>query len=149
DAVIIATPDHAHAQHLVQCLQAGKHVYCEKPFANVLDEANAALDAYRRCDRVVTLGTQRRSDPHYMGAYDVMQSGILGEVVRADVVQNAYSPFRWRRDADVRTLREKDVDWRAFLMGKPMRPFDPRQYLEFRLFRDFSSGIIDQWMTHL
>src|SRR5215470_4830168 len=77
DAVIIATADHAHAQQLAQCLRAGKHVYCEKPFANVLDEANAAIDAYRRTDKVVTLGTQRRSDPRYVAAAQLVRSNLL------------------------------------------------------------------------
>src|SRR5262249_46521698 len=74
---------------------------------------------------------------------------VLGQVVGVDVVQNAYSPYRWRRDNDVKELKEGDTDWKAFLMGRRERPFDPRQYLEFRLFHDFSTGIIDQWMTHL
>jgi predicted dehydrogenase len=149
DAVLIATPDHAHAQHLSLCLRADKHIYCEKPFANVLDEANTAIDAYRRSEKVVTIGTQRRSDPRYLAAQEIMRSRPLGDLVQVDVIQNVYSPYRWRRDADVRVLRESDVDWRAFLMGRPPRPFDPRQYLEFRLFHDFSTGVIDQWMTHM
>jgi predicted dehydrogenase len=149
DAVLLATPDHAHARQLAQCLAAGKHVYCEKPFANRLDEANAALEAYRRSDKVVTVGTQRRSDPRYVAAAALMRTGVLGGVVRVDIVQNAHSPYRWRRDADVRALRAEDTDWRAFLMGRPQRPFDARRYLEFRLFRDYSTGIIDQWMTHM
>ncbi len=149
DAVIIATADHAHAQQLAQCVAAGKHVYCEKPFANRLDEANATIDACRKARRVVTLGTQRRSDPRYLAALDIARSGALGPVVQVQMVSNAYSPFRWRRDAEVKELKKSDVDWKAFLMGRPFRKFDPRQYLEFRLFRDFSSGIIDQWMTHM
>jgi predicted dehydrogenase len=150
DAVIIATSDHAHAQQLTRCVQAGKHVYCEKPFANVLEEANAAIDACRKAEKVVvTLGTQRRSDPRYLAAAELVRTGVLGPILRVQIVQNAYSPYRWRRDAEVKVLREKDVDWKAFLMGRPERKFDPRQYLEFRLFHDFSTGIIDQWMTHL
>jgi predicted dehydrogenase len=78
-----------------------------------------------------------------------MRAGAVGRVVQADVMQNAYSPYRWRRDADVKALQEADTDWKAFLLGRPERPFDPRQYLEFRLFHDFSTGIIDQWMTHM
>jgi predicted dehydrogenase len=148
DAIIIATPDHAHAQHLIACLKAGKHVYCEKPFANILDDANTAIDVYRKSERAVTIGTQRRSDPRHLSAAELMRTGILGPVVKVDVIQNAYSPYRWRRDTEVKALKENEVDWKAFLMGKPDRLFDPRQYLEFRLFRDFSSGIIDQWMTH-
>jgi predicted dehydrogenase len=149
DAVIIATADHAHAQQLAQCLQAGKHVYCEKPFANRLEEANAAIDAYRKSDKMVTLGTQRRSDGRYQAALELVRSGVLGDIVQVDVIQNAYSPYRWRRDADVKILKESDTDWKEFLMGRAERKFDPRQYLEFRLFHDFSTGIIDQWMTHL
>lgn len=149
DAVIIGTSDHVHAQQVVQCLQAGKHIYCEKPFANVLEEANAAIDACRKSDKVVTLGTQRRSDPHYLAAADVMKTGAIGEVIQVEMIQNAYSPYRWRREADVKIIKQSDTDWKTFLMGRPDRPFDARQYLEFRLFRDFSSGIIDQWMTHM
>ena len=148
DAVIIATADHAHAQQLAQCLRAGKHVYCEKPFANILEEANAAIDAYRKSDKVVTLGTQRRSDPRYLAAAELMRTNVLGPIVQVEMISNVYSPYRWRRDADVKKLKESDVDWKAFLMGRAERKFDPRQYLEFRLFHDFSTGIIDQWMTH-
>src|SRR5262249_57282043 len=128
-----ATSDHTHAQLLTQCVGAGKHVYCEKPFANVLDEANTAIDACRKADKsVVTLGTQRRSDPRYLSAQEVVRSGVLGDIVRVNIVQNAYSPYRWRRDAEVKAMREKDTDWKAFLMGRPDRKFDARQYLEFR-----------------
>ncbi len=148
DAMIVATPDHAHAQHLGQCLQAHKHVYCEKPFANVLDEANAAIDLWRKSDKVVTLGTQRRSDPRHLAAQELVRTGVLGPIVQVDVVFSAYSPYRWRREADVQLLKEKDTDWKTFLMGRPGRAFDPRVYIEFRLFRGFSTGIIDQWMTH-
>jgi predicted dehydrogenase len=149
DAIIIATPDHAHAQHLAACVNAKKHVYCEKPFANRIDEANAAIDAARKSDRVITIGTQRRSDARYMAAAELMRAGAIGAVVQVEVVQNAYSPDRWRNPKTVKLLHEKDTDWKTFLMGRPMRKFDPHQYVEFRLYRDFSTGIIDQWMTHL
>jgi predicted dehydrogenase len=149
DAVIIATPDFQHARQLIECLKAKKHVYCEKPFANRLDDANDAIAEARKSDRVVTLGTQRRSDPRYVAAAEVVKSGTIGSVVQIDVVQNAYSPYRWRSPALVKAIKEKDTDWKAFLMGREMRKFDPHQYCEFRLYRDFSTGIIDQWMTHL
>ena len=45
-------------------------------------------------------------------------------------------------------LREEDTDWKRWLLGKPDRPFDPHVYLEFRLYKDFSAGIFDQWMSH-
>ena len=149
DAVIIATPDHQHAKMLKAAVEAGKDVYCEKPMGNVLSETNEALAAVEKSGRIVQIGTQRRSYPRYRSAIDMMREGRIGDIVKADVTWNAYSPYRWARNQeDLDSLKESDVDWDAFLMGKPYRPFDPRVYRSFRLFRDFSSAIIDQWMTH-
>ena len=149
DAVIIATPDHQHAKMLKAAVEAGKDVYCEKPMGNVLSETNEALVAVQESGRVVQIGTQRRSYPRYRSAMDLMKEGRIGDIVKADVIWNAYSPFRWaKKQEDLDSLKESDVDWEAFLMGKPYRPFDPRIYRSFRLFREFSSAIIDQWMTH-
>ena len=149
DAVIIATPDHQHAKMLKAAVEAGRDVYCEKPMGNVLSETNDALAAVEESGRIVQIGTQRRSYPRYRSAIDIVGEGRIGDIVRVDVIWNAYSPYRWARDQEgLDSLQESDVDWEAFLMGKPYRPFDPRIYRSFRLFRDFSSAIIDQWMTH-
>ncbi|MCH2210011.1 MAG: Gfo/Idh/MocA family oxidoreductase [Fuerstiella sp.] len=149
DAVIIGTADHQHAKMLRMAVEAGKDVYCEKPMGNVLEETNAALDAVNKSGRVVQIGTQRRSYPKYRQAQKLMQSGVLGDIVKVDIIANAYSPYRWAKSKqDLASLKKHNVDWSAFLMGKSDRPFDPRIYRSFRLFRDFSSGIIDQWMTH-
>ena len=80
---------------------------------------------------------------------DLVRQGLIGDVVKVDVIWNAYSPYRWAKKAeDLSSLSESDVDWKAFLMNKPYRPFDAKIYRSFRLFREFSSAIIDQWMTH-
>lgn len=150
DAVIIATPDHAHGKLLKQAVEAGKDVYCEKPMANVLAEANDALDAVRRTGRIVQLGTQRRSYPKYREAARLLRENAVGDVVKVDAVINDYSPYRWAtKPSEIARCKEADTDWKTWLLGKSDRPFDPRIYRSFRLFRDFSSGIIDQWMSHL
>ena len=149
DAVMIATPDHTHAKMMKSALEAGKHVYVEKPMGNVLSEVNEAMAAAERADRVIQVGTQRRSFPRYRSAADIVREGRIGEVVKADVIWNMYSPYRWAKSEDeLESVRDSDVDWKAFLMGKADRPFDRKIYRSFRLFRDFSSGIIDQWMSH-
>lgn len=149
DAVIIATPDHQHSKMLKAAVEAGKDVYCEKPMGNVLADLNAANDAVKKTGRIVQIGTQRRSFPRYRAAADWVREGRIGDVVKVDVIWNAYSPYRWAKKPDeLSSLKESDVDWKAFLMGKPYRPFDPKIYRSFRLFREFSSAIIDQWMTH-
>ena len=149
DAVIIATADHQHAKMLQACIEAGKDVYCEKPMANVLSEANDVLDVARKSDRVIQIGTQGRSNAKCRTAADVMASGDLGDIVKVTFTENEYSPYRWaRKKKDLESVTENDINWKEFLFGKPDRPFDARIFRSFRLFREFSSGIFDQWMTH-
>ena len=147
DAVLISTADFQHATHLKAVVEAGKDAYCEKPMANDLAEAKAARDAVLRSDRIVQVGTQHRSEPYQIAARELIKSGALGDVSKVEIVWNYHGP-RWRGREEVAQLREADTDWRRWLLGKPYRPFDPRMYFEFRLYKDFSSGIADQWMSH-
>ena len=147
DAVLISTGDFQHAPLLKLAVEAGKDVYCEKPMANVLAEAKAARDAVAKSDRIVQIGTQHRSEPYQIAVGDLIRSGVLGDVSKIEIVWNYHGP-RWRGRPEVKQIREEDTDWRKWLLSKPYRPFDPRAYFEFRLYKDFSSGIPDQWMTH-
>jgi predicted dehydrogenase len=147
DAIIISTADFQHAPLLRLAAEAGKDAYCEKPMANVLEEAKAARDAVRLHKRVVQIGTQHRSEPYQRAVRELIVGGALGRVSKVEVVWNYHGP-RWRGRPEVKQIREADTDWRKWLLTKPYRPFDPRAYFEFRLYRDFSSGIPDQWMTH-
>lgn len=147
DAVIISTADFQHAPLLKQVVEAGKDAYCEKPMANVLEEAQAARDATRARKAIVQIGTQHRSEPYQIAAKEWVNRGVLGRVSKAEIVWNYHGP-RWRGRSEVRQIREQDTDWRRWLLTKPYRPFDPQQYFEFRLYKDFSSGIPDQWMSH-
>ncbi|MCL5745700.1 MAG: Gfo/Idh/MocA family oxidoreductase, partial [Acidobacteria bacterium] len=147
DAVLISTADFQHATHLRTAVEAGKDAYCEKPFANDLAEAKAARDAVLGCGRIVQIGTQHRSERYQIATRDLIRTGALGDVTKYEIVWNYHGP-RWRGRPEVAQLREQDTDWRRWLLQKPYRPFDPRVYLEFRLYREFSSGIPDQWMCH-
>jgi predicted dehydrogenase len=147
DAVVIATPEHSHSPVLKAAVEAGKHAYCEKPMGNVLAEVKAARDAVKQSKLVVQVGTQHRSEPYQLAARDVLRSGALGEISKYEIVWNYNGP-RWRGRPEVKQIREQDTDWKKWLMTKPQRPFDPQLYFEFRLYKDFSSGIPDQWMSH-
>jgi len=147
DAVIISTADFQHAPLLKLVAEAGKDAYCEKPMANVLEEAKAARDAVRSRNLVVQIGTQHRSEPYQIAAKQSIASGALGDVSKVEIVWNYHGP-RWRGRQEVNQIREQDTDWKKWLLTKPYRPFDPRLYFEFRLYREFSSGIPDQWMSH-
>ncbi len=147
DAVILSTPDHSHSPLLKMAAEAGKDAYVEKPMGNVLEEAKAARDAVKAHNRIVQVGTQHRSEPHPRAAYDLIQTGVLGGVSKVEMVWNYHGP-RWRGRDVTKQIREQDTDWRKFLLAKPYRPFDPQVYCEFRLYKEFSSGIPDQWMSH-
>jgi predicted dehydrogenase len=146
-AVIIATPDFQHASQGVEAVRAGRDAYIEKPLANTMEDARAIRTAVKGTDRVVAIGTQRRSSPTYQRVHDYMKSGAFGDLVSVELTWNVNQPGRWRRPKLVSQLREADTDWKRFLTGRAPEPFDARKYVEFRLFWPFSSGIPDQWMV--
>ncbi len=148
DAVIISTADFQHALHLVEAAKARKDAYVEKPFAETMNDAKAALKACRESGIIVQIGSQRRSGTNYQAAYDYIQSGKFGNIVMVEMCWNVNQPGRWRRPALVAAIREQDTDWKRFLMNRPSEHWDPRKYLEYRLFWPYSSGIPGQWMCH-
>ena len=156
DAVIISTADFQHAQHATHAVNAGKDAYCEKPLAEDMYSANMILDAVnaKRAagmapGAVVQIGSQRRSGKAYAAAREYIQSGAFGDICYVNLTWNVNQPRRWRRDAKlVASLVEADTDWKTWLLDRPFQPFDPRKYLEFRLFWPFSSGVTGQWMCH-
>jgi predicted dehydrogenase len=147
DGVLISTPEHSHSPILKMAAEAGKDAYVEKPMGNVLVEAKAARDAVLQAKTIVQVGTQHRSEPYPGAAHKVARSGALGDVSKVEIVWNYHGP-RWRGRPEVKQIREQDTDWNKWLLTKPARPFDPQMYFEFRLYKEFSSGIPDQWMSH-
>ncbi len=148
DAVFVATADFQHALHGVEAVRAGRDAYIEKPLANTMADAKAIRQAVKDTGRVVAIGSQRRSSAKYQAAYEFIRSGQFGDIVMAEMMWNVNQPGRWRRPKLVSAIREQDTDWKRFLLNRPYEPFDPRKYVEFRLFWPYSSGIPDQWMCH-
>ncbi|UCE40806.1 MAG: Gfo/Idh/MocA family oxidoreductase [Candidatus Aminicenantes bacterium] len=148
DAVIISTADFQHALHCIQGVEAGCDVYVEKPFANTMADARAALKTVTSADKIVQIGTQRRSAPNYIKANEFIRSGRFGDIIAVEMTWNVNQPGRWRRPQLVADLKEQDVDWKRYLMNRPYEPWDPRKYIEYRLFWPYSSGIPGQWMVH-
>ena len=152
DAVLVATADFQHALHGVEAVRAGRDAYVEKPMANTMDDARALLKAVEETKRIVQIGSQRRSGTNYIRANEFIKSGKFGDIVMVEMTWNVNQPGRWRRPQLVKEIRKEDTDWDRFILnrrekgGKP--EWDPRKYLEFRLFWPYSSGIPCQWMSH-
>jgi predicted dehydrogenase len=148
DAVIVSTADFQHARHCIEAVNAGKDAYVEKPFAETMEDNIAALKAVKSSGKIVQIGSQRRSGSNYNAAADFIQKGKFGPITMVELTWNVNQPGRWRRPGLVPKLKESDTDWKRWLMNRPMEAFDPRKYLEFRLFWPYSSGMPGQWMCH-
>ncbi len=148
DALIVATPDHWHALPTVYGCQAGKDVYVEKPLAVTIGEGRAVLEAAKRHNRVVQMGTQWRSGHHYREATEFVQSGKLGKIrqVRAwaylDWVGGIGSP----PDSDP----PPGADYDLWLGPAPKRPFNKNRFhFNWRWFWDYANGLMSDWGVHL
>ena len=148
DAVMISTADFQHALHTIEAVKAGCDTYTEKPFAETMDDAIAVLKAVKASGKIVQIGSQRRSGTNYQAAAEFVQQGKFGPVTMVELTWNVNQPGRWRRPALVNKIREEDTDWKRFLLNRPYEAWDPRKYLEYRLFWPYSSGMPGQWMSH-
>jgi predicted dehydrogenase len=148
DAVFISTADFQHALHCAEAVEAGRDAYVEKPFAETMADARVALKAVQKTGKIVQIGSQRRSAGNYIAANEYINSGKFGKIVMVEMTWNVNQPGRWRRPGVVPMLKEADTDWKRYQMNRPQAEFDPRKYLEFRLFWPYSSGIPGQWMAH-
>jgi len=148
DAVIISTADFQHALCTVEAVKAGCDVYVEKPFAETMEDNRLALQAVKETGKILQVGSQRRSGPNYRAANDYIRSGKFGKITVVEMTWNVNQPGRWRRPQLVASIKESDTDWKRYLMNRPYEKWDPRKYLEYRLFWPYSSGIPGQWMAH-
>ena len=148
DAVFIGTADFQHALHAIEAVKAGCDAYVEKPFAETMDDNRAALKAIKATDRIIQIGSQRRSGANYHAANDFIRSGKFGPITMVELTWNVNQPGRWRRPELLKQIKEEDTDWKRYLLNRPKDTFDPRKYLEFRLFWPYSSGLPGQWMSH-
>ena len=148
DAVVIASPDHWHALHMVAACKAGKDVYVEKPLSLCVAEGRAMVRAARDHKRVVQCGIQRQSSPMAAEAAEIVRSGALGKVtaVRCFHVQNEW-PKGIGRPAD--SDPPKDFDWDAWVGPAPMRKYNKnRTFYRFRWFHDYSGGQLTNFGVH-
>jgi len=148
DAVLVATPDHWHALPAVMACQAGKDVYVEKPLARTIDEGRAMLEAAKKHNRVVQMGSQWRSCKHIIEAADIVKSGKLGKV---SIVRGwAYLDWLPSIGKPANGSPPAGVDYDMWLGPAPKVPFNPNRFhFNFRWFWDYAGGLMTDWGVHL
>ncbi len=145
DAVVIATPDHWHAIPTVWACAAGKDVYCEKPLSLTIAEGRAMVEAARRYGRIVQVGTQQRNQSHIRHAVELVRSGRIGTLTECQVWFGTSGGGGWPADEAV----PAEIDWEMWLGPAPRVPYNPARFGNFRMFWDYSGGVLTDWGTHL
>ena len=151
---IVGTPDHWHALQTIDAVQAGAHVYVEKPICHTILEGRAMVQAARNAGKTVQVGTHRRLSPHNVSARAFIRSGKLGKVgmIRA-FVHYGGGPERPRRNIEP----PPELDWEMWCGPAPMRPFngDPDNPWSggihprgFRNYLDYANGTLGDWGIH-
>lgn len=150
DGVIVASPLHIHALHFMDVLAAGKDLYSEKTMTWSIPEADECLAAAKRSDRVVQIGLQHESSGQLADARKWIQDGIVGKVTSVESWMSRNTPRgkgQWVRQVPS-DCTAANVDWKAFLNGRPDRGFDPFRLINWRLYWEFSGGNVTENMVH-
>jgi len=134
DVVAIATPDHWHAQMVIDAVEAGKDVYVEKPMAHKIDEGFRVIEAVRRTKRVVQVGMQRRS-------FDLFQEGkeLMDRLGEVRLVNSWW--VNHQKTLSQAPLAGK-LDWQQWLGPAARHPVDPVRFFSWYYFWDYSGGMM-------
>ena len=146
DAVIVATHGHWHVLPTIHACQAGKDVYVEKPLGTSIGEGRAAVQAARKYNRIVQIGTQQRSWPHYQQAAELVRSGVLGEISEVKVWDYDYLYPGFGSPPDGNPPPE--LDWDFWLGPSPKVPYNPNRYIRHYWFFDYGGGWQLDWAVH-
>ena len=153
DAVCIGTPDHWHAKQTIDCMNAGKHVYCEKPMTHSIQEALDVVAAWKKTGKVMQVGVQSTSLPIWDKARALMNDGKLGKIMmfQTEYFRNS-SMGQWRYYELTKEMTPKTIDWQRWLGVKdglaPDMPFDRAVYRQWRRFWPFGSGMYTDLFVH-
>jgi predicted dehydrogenase len=150
DGIIVASPLHVHARHFMDTLAAGKDLYAEKTMTWSIPEADQCLEAAKNSDRVVQIGLQHESSGALADAKKWIKDGLVGKVTQVESWMSRNTPHgkgQWVRPLPA-DCTAQNVNWTAFLNGRPERSFDPYKLINWRLFWEFSGGNVTENMVH-
>ena len=148
DIVLIGTPDHWHALQAIEAMKAGANVYVQKPISVDVMEGEAMVAAARKYNRVVQVGTQRRSTPHLIEAKkNIVDAGLLGKVSHVDMC--CY--YHMRNNSNPPVVQVPDfLDYEMWTGPAPLRPYDGLPHVGWwRAFMEYSNGIVGDMCIHM
>jgi len=161
DAIVIATADNWHAQIALDAMDAGKHVYCEKPMCKTLEETFQLFDKVKKTGRKFQIGSQGTSDPQYYKVAEIVKAGKIGKLIMG---QHSYNrgdnrigewnsygdnPFKEPHSkAGPQGKGDDYIDWETFRKGAEPAAWDPDRFFRWRKYWAYGSGLVGDLMPH-
>ncbi len=146
DIAIVAAPDHWHALMGIAAMEAGAHLFVEKPTGHTIAESRVLVDVARQADRVVQVGLHRRISPHHRSGMDFLKSGQAGKIGMVRMfAHSAGGP----ESPTPNSSPPEGMDWEMYCGPAPLRPFNRRIHPGgFRNFLDYANGTLGDWGVH-
>lgn len=144
DAVIVGAPDHWHVPMTIAAVQAGKDVYVEKPLTHSVEEGASVIAAVRASNRIVQVGYQQRSYPHFLQAKQLIESGGIGKVTQVLTWWNQ----NYATQKTPPAVDSSKLDWNQFLGNACPREFDAWRFSNWRWFWDYGGGTLTDLFSH-
>lgn len=146
DITIIATPDHWHALTAITAMEAGSHVYLEKPISHTINEGKAIVAAQKRTGKVIQVGLHRHICPHNISGINFISSGKVGEIYAV----KAFAAYQWEPSIIAPNSEPPPgLDWDMWIGPAPYRNYNRGIHPTlFRYYLDFANGVISDWGVH-
>jgi predicted dehydrogenase len=149
DCIVAAVPDHWHKRVVVDACNAGKDIYCEKPMSHTVADGFAMVEAAKKNNRIVQIGSQRVSSALCAKARDMYHDGAIGDVEMVELTLGRNDPTGAWEYPPPPDLSPETLDWNTWLNDAPKIPFNPYHFARWRCWRDYGTGVAGDLMVHL
>jgi predicted dehydrogenase len=149
DCLIVAVPDHWHKQIVVDAVNAGKDVYCEKPMSHTAAEGFDMAAAQQKTGRIVQIGSQRVSSTVYGKAKELISQGAIGDLCLVEGMLGRNDPTGAWEYPPPTDLSAQTLDWDAWQGTAPKRPFDGLLFARWRCWKEYGTGVAGDLLVHL
>ena len=149
DCLIAAVPDHWHKQIVVDAVQAGKDIYCEKPMSHSASDGVEMVAAAQKTGRIVQIGSQRVSSLICKKAKEMVAQGVIGDLMLVEGWLGRNDPngaWEYPLPPD---LSPQTLDWDTWQGTVPKRPFDPLIFARWRCWKEYGTGVAGDLLVHL
>ncbi len=150
DCIIAAVPDHWHRQVVIDTVSAGKDIYCEKPMSHTAADGVAMVDAAKKSNRIVQIGSQRVSSLICAKAKEMISQGMLGDLMLVEGWLGRNDPTGAWQYPPPFDLSPQNLDWDTWQGDVvPKRPFNPILFARWRCWKEYGTGVAGDLLVHL